>query len=186
MNLERADMTKRGPRRSSTTHRGHLAEVLAARIVSNRRDILDRMIAGAYRSLQREAIDVDIIQEPDPEDKRYLALVEAWRRADLVDRQIFLEVMEEEIEAAQAGEYLQLEEPAKKGPWSWDPAEGADLESLLRSGVSVSEVVRQLGVSPRTVSRWRYGRAKPSQEIMDKLAEMTKEIEKGRHPGGSG
>ena len=179
-------MTKRGPRKSSTYHHGHLAEYLAARIVSKRRDILDRMIAGAYRSVQRGAIDADIVQDPDPEDKRYLALVEAWRKADLVDRQIFLEVMEAEIAAAQAGEYLQLVEPAKMGPWSSDPAEGADLESLLRSGISVSEVVRQLGVGYRTVARWRAGQAKPSQEILDKLAEMAKEIEKGRHPGGLG
>jgi hypothetical protein len=179
-------MTKRGPRRSSTYHRGHLAEYLAARIVSNRREILDRMIAGEYRSVQKEAIDADIVQDPDPEDRRYLALVEAWRRADLVDRQIFLEVMEEEIEAAQAGEYLQLEEPAQKGPGYWDPGEGADLESLFRSGVSVSEVVRQLGVGYRTVAGWRYGRAKPGLEILNKLAEMAKEIEKSRNPGDIG
>jgi hypothetical protein len=124
-------MTKRGSRRSSTYHHGHLAQYLAAKIVSNRRDILDRMIAAENRSAQRAAIDADILQDPDPEDKRYLALVEAWRKADLVDRQIFLEVMREEMEAAQAGEYLQPRS-LPKGPWPWGSGGGSRSETLFK------------------------------------------------------
>jgi hypothetical protein len=160
-----------------------------AKLAGDRQEIRDRLMAGVVRSLRRGASDADIIQEPDPEDRSLLALLEAWRRADLVDRQIFLEVMEEEIAAAQAGEYLQLQAPAEKGPWSWDPAEGAaipDLERLLKASASFSEVVGRLGVSYRTLARWRAGQAQPDQEVLDKLAELAKEIGKGRHPGGSG
>ncbi len=100
----------------------------------------------------------------------------AWDAADLEERRAFLALCSTEIEAAEEGELIVLDAPpARVGPAPSLPAEGAeipDLEALLKADMSVSEVARHLGVSYRTVCRWRSGKTKPSSAILEKLAAM--------------
>jgi hypothetical protein len=79
-----------------------------ARIARDRPDILGRMKAGEYSSVRQAAIDAGIIRRtPPPEDRRLEDPIKAWHHAALEDRQCFLSLCAQEIDAAANGEYLQ-------------------------------------------------------------------------------
>jgi hypothetical protein len=157
---------------------GTEADYLTARIARDRKDILERMRAGEYTSVRKAAIDAGIIHTPHPEDKILFRLIDAWASASLEDRQAFLWCIEEELEAVYNGEY-QNHFQRRRGPDPYPVGEGAEeipeLEALLLQGETMTGVARQLGVTYRTVARWRRGTAKPSKAIREKLARISKE-----------
>lgn len=162
---------------------GTNADYLVARIARDRPDILERMKAGEYTSVLQAARDAGIVRQPlPPEEQALERLLEAWSKANLEDRQLFLALVEEEVAASDRGEYLNLVPPntaRMKAQWKRTsvPAEGADipeLEALLQPGRSVSEIARQLGVTYRTIARWRAGQSRPSQALREKLIELAK------------
>jgi hypothetical protein len=134
---------------------GNSAEYLVARIARDRPDILEKMKAGEYRSVRQGAIDAGIIAVPHPDDGHLEALLRAWRRADKETRSLFLWLIEDDDFPALL----------KKGPSPYAAASTAtcpaDVESRIAAGESVSAVARSLGVSYRTLARWRAGRTKP-------------------------
>ncbi len=142
-----------------------------------------RVIAGEYRSIRAAAIEAGIIQTPPP-----LAglerLFQAWRKASLDDRQAFLLLAGEEIEAADRGEYLNQEEPesSRGGPRPYKVRPGVEqipeLEALLQADQSLSQIAGRLGVAYHTLARWRAGQTRPSQALREQLSELAKE-EKG-------
>jgi hypothetical protein len=125
-----------------------------------------------YRTMRAVAKQASVVTEPDKLEK----LMRAWDAANLEDRQAFLALCSREIEAAEDGELVVLDAPPTRiGPAPFRAAEGAeipDLEALLKADMTVSEVARRLGVSYRTVCRWRSGKTKPSGAILEKLAAM--------------
>ncbi len=125
-----------------------------------------------YRTMRTVAKQAGVVTEPDKLER----LIRAWDAANLEDRQAFLGLCSREIEAAEDGELIVFDAPPTRiGPAPYMPAEGAEipgLEALLKADMSVSEVARRLGVSYRTVCRWRRGKTKPSAAILEKLAAM--------------
>jgi hypothetical protein len=159
---------------------GTNATYLVGRIARDRPDILERMMAGEYNAtgVRHAARDAGILRGPlSPEDKGLERLLEAWSKAGLQDRQLFLALLAEEIEAASRGEYLSQVPPRRGGPPPYNPAAGAEipeLEALLQAGRSVSEIASRLGVTYRTIARWRASQSRPSQALREKLIELAK------------
>ncbi len=161
----------------SYLHYGNAADYLARRIACDRPDILQGMKRDEYRSVRQAAIAAGIIDVPADEDKALIRLCAAWRKADLEDRRLFLALMDEEIEAAVNGHYLN--EPKRRGPRPSMPADSSvipELEALIDAGSTVSSVARQLGVSYRTVCRWRSGQSSPSAAKRQVLVNMAEHI----------
>lgn len=160
---------------------GTHGDYLVARIARDRPDILERMKRGEYRSFRRAAIDAGIIKEIPEDDRRLHALLTAWRRADLVDRQLFLRLVDREIEAAYDGEYLS-EVEKKPGPekgqsfWVGDDCP-ADLHRLFEAGAKPLDVAEALEVSERTIMRWRLGQSKPRPKQAEALARLAENFQ---------
>ena len=145
---------------------GHAADDLARRMARDRPDILQQMKEGQYRSVRQAAIAAGIIQIPAGEDKALMCLYEAWRKAGLEDRRLFLGLLADEIEAAAEGHYLNSD-PPRRGPPPFVPHKGTkspELEVLIHAGTTVSGLAPQLGVSYRTICRWRSGQSHLSPE----------------------
>ncbi len=157
------------------THR----EYLLHRLALVRPDLWER-VWNRELPARAAAIEAGIIYKPPAEEARLEALVTAWAKARLEDRLAFLWLVEDEIAAAENGEYLnevttrgrrrpyRLKDEAKKVP---------EVEVLLESGLAANDLARQLGVSYRTLCRWRFGHTKPSQAHKDKLAQLVAELE---------
>jgi len=144
---------------------GNDADYLTGRIARDRRDILEEMIKGKYKSVRKAAIDAGIIYKPHPDDAGLMRLIDAWRAADVETRQLFLALVEDDIATP----------PRRRGVQPYDPVAGAeipDLEALIKAGGSLNSIAIKVGVSPRTVRRWRAGKTKPDDTIRIKLAEL--------------
>jgi hypothetical protein len=153
---------------------GNAADYLARRIARDRPDILQEMKHGKYSSVRQAAIAAGIIHIPAHEDKPLMRLYEAWRTADLEDRRLFLVLMADEIEAAAEGHYFNAA-PTRRGPHPFVPSastEISELEALINAGAAVSGIAHQLGVSYRTICRWRSGQSHPSPEKRQILVKM--------------
>jgi hypothetical protein len=130
----------------------HAADYLARRIARDRPDILQAMKDGQYRSVRQAAIAAGIIHIPANEDKGLTCLYEAWRKAGLEDRRLFLMLMADEIEAASDGYYLNSA-PTRRGPPPFVRNNGTDipeLEALIDAGATISGIAQQLSVAQRT------------------------------------
>jgi len=156
---------------------GNDAEYLVARIARDRPDILQRMKDDEYATVQQAARDAGIVRGLVPADIRGLErLLEAWAKADLEDRRLFLALCDRELEAAYEGQYLNETPPPVRRMRPLNPAEGAEIPALERwidSGVALTVIARDLGVTYRTLCRWRAGTTKPSAETlacMERLA----------------
>ena len=154
---------------------GNSTDYLVARIARDRPDILARMKLGEYDSARKAARDAGIIAGPydglHEDDIPLVKLMKAWDHASLEVRQAFLVFMDREIEAAYEGQQITFPLP-RKGPTPWNPAEGSaipEIEEALAAGTSVNDIARQLGVSPRTLRRWRSGDAKPNQQARERI-----------------
>ena len=170
-------MGKRSPRRGAY---GNNATYLVDRIARDRPDILERMKAGEYNHVRQAAIDAGIAfaRRPyaglHPDDVPLAKLMEAWAHAPLETRQLFLEIMDDEINAAYEGRLLNGAD-LRKGPAPWGPVDGAaipEIEAAIDAGATVNDVARRLQVSPRTLRRWRAGTAKPNQEARRRIAAL--------------
>ena len=144
---------------------------LFARIARDRPDILEDAKVGKYKSARRAAIDAGIVIELPKEDRGLEDLLQAWQRADLKDRQIFLYLVDEEIEAAYRGELLKLIPDKRPGPKPYRRKEALveetgliQIEALLEAGETVTGLAQKLGVTYRTVTRWRNGETRPTEE----------------------
>jgi hypothetical protein len=163
---------------------GHAADYLARRIARDRPDILQKMKEGQYRSVRQAAIAAGIIRIPAGEDKALICLYEAWRKAGLEDRRLFLVLMADEIEAAADGHYFNSN-PPRHGPPPLVPNEDTkipELEALIHAGTTVSGLAHQLGVSYRTICRWRSGQSHPSLEKRQILVQMAHQTSRGTRP----
>jgi hypothetical protein len=163
---------------------GHSADYLARRIARDRPDILQAMKDGQYRSVRQAAIAAGIIYIPADEDKGLMRLYEAWRKAGLEDRRLFLMLMADEIEAASDGHYLNSA-PARRWPPPFVPNNGTDipeLEALIDTGATISGIAQQLGVSYRTICRWPSGQSHPGLGKRQALVKMAQQTAGGTRP----
>jgi hypothetical protein len=163
---------------------GNAADYLARRIARDHPDILQEMKDGKYRSVRQAAIAAGIIDIPSDEDKALMRLYEAWRKAGLEDRRLFLALMADEIDAASDGHYLNSA-PPRRGPHPFMPNEGTEipeLEVLIHAGAAISGIAQQLGVSYRTICRWRSGQSHPSPKKRQVLVKMAHQAARGVQP----
>lgn len=149
---------------------------LVGRVRRDSTEWFEKWRAGEM-SIHAAAIGAGVIEGPPPPEMRKLeALFKAWAQASLDERRSFLALCGEEIMAAQDSEYLNLDpdSPFKGRCVPYKPAvEYADLEHLIRAGVSLSEIARKLEVSYRTVARWRAGKTRPGPDAFKRLREQT-------------
>jgi hypothetical protein len=160
---------------------GNAADYLARRIARDHPDILEEMKDGKYHSVRQAAIAAGIIAIPTDEDKALMRLYDAWRMASLEDRRLFLVLMADGIAAASDGHYLNSA-PKCRGPSPFMPNEGTEipeLEALITAGVTVSGIAQQLGVSYRTICRWRSGQSHPSPKKRQVLVKMAHQAARG-------
>jgi hypothetical protein len=160
---------------------GNSADYLARRIARDRPDILQEMKDGKYRSVRQAAIAAGLIDIAADEDKALMRLYDAWRKAGLEDRRLFLGLVADEIDAASDGHYLNSA-PTRKGPPPFVPNEGTEipeLEALITAGATVSGIAQQLGVSYRTMCRWRSGQSHPSPQKRQALVTMAHQAARG-------
>jgi hypothetical protein len=180
MTDRRIDMAKKGMPIGGgyTVNYGHAGDYLARRIARDRPDILQAMKEGQYRSVRQAAIAAGIMRIPADEDKALTRLYEAWCKAGLEDRRLFLVLMADEIEAASDGHYLNSS-PTRRGPHPFVPNEATEipeLEALIHAGAAVSRIAQHVGVSYRTICRWRRGQSQPSpakRQVLVKMADQT-------------
>jgi hypothetical protein len=151
---------------------GNSTSYLAARIARDRPDILERMKAGHYRSVRSAARDAGIVPTVSADDAQLARLADAWAHADLESRRIFLCLFEDELDAASQGQYLNGHQARHAMRPTIPVANIPDLELLLDSGKTVTEVACLLGVTYRTVCRWRAGKPKPDSRFVDRLREF--------------
>lgn len=151
---------------------GNTMEYRVRRLKRDAPEVCARLAAGEFNSARAAEIAAGLIHVDHPDDVPVNRLLDAWIRADVEARQQFLLLVEAEIEAAERGEYLN-EFPPERRQTHLSPAEGAAIpvvEALLEAGKTMGEVARLLGVTRRTVCRWRAGKAKPSQAVLERLA----------------
>jgi hypothetical protein len=120
-----------------------------------------------YSSVRKAAIDAGIIYKPHQEDVGLMRLVDAWRAASVEDRHLFLALVADDTDAP----------PRRRGMQPWGPVAGAeipDLEALIEAGGTVNSIAIKVGVSPRTVRRWRAGKTKPDETVRVKLTELAR------------
>jgi hypothetical protein len=148
---------------------------LVRRLKRDAPEVCKDLAAGKYKSGRAAFIAGGLIRLPVAEDVRLDRLMRAWDKADLIDRQIFLGLVDEEIDAARDGVLLNLV-PPRQGMAPWKPAEGAtipEVEQALSGGATVNGLARKLGISTRTLRRWRAGASKPSGRLLKRLSDET-------------
>jgi hypothetical protein len=160
---------------------GNSADYLARRIARDRPDILREMMDGRYHSVRQAAIAAGLIDVPANEDKALMRLYHAWRAAGLEDRRLFLVLMGDEIDAASDGHYLNGA-PMRRGPHPCMPHEDVEIPefvALITAGATVSGIAQQVGVSYRTICRWRRGQSRPSLKKRKVLMKMAHQAARG-------
>jgi len=130
-------------------------------------------------SAHAAAVEAGIIKKPPPEEAGLQRLLDAWGKADLGARAAFLWLAEDEIDAV--GDRLLVNELAPPrsrgtGPRPYRKREGEmsvpDVEKLIDRGWSVTALAKEVGVTYRTLSRWRWGQTKPNQEQRQRLSQL--------------
>lgn len=166
---------RRRRRTSTVANYGHEMMYLIRRLRSTNPEIHQRWLRGEL-SPHAAAVEAGIISKPPPHLRKLEVLCQAWERASLDDRQAFLLLYGEDIAAAEAGEYIEPERTPRRGghrPFMLSTEETIPaLEALLEAGETVTGVARTLGVSHRTVCRWRSGQTKPSPELRQRLENL--------------
>ena len=148
---------------------GNNASYLCARLKRDRPDIAKDLLDGKYKSFRSAAIEAGIITAPPHiEDRSLDKLVSAWRSADLESRQVFLSMFDDEIDAAQNGELLNVVPIRRGNNATYKPIVVIqEIEELLDNGATVGDVAKLIGVSVRTIQAWRSGKTKPDQTKID-------------------
>lgn len=152
---------------------GNDASYLAGRIARDRPDILERMKAGEFKSVRAAAIEAGIVRVPHDDDVALERLVGAWLRADLETRQLFFWLVREEIEAPEEQEPRGPLVP-KRGPHPYQALESTripELEKIVAS-LGVTGAAKAIGVTYRTVCRWRLGQTKPATAVLDHIRKL--------------
>ena len=142
---------------------GNSAVYLASRILRDNKQIFNRLEGGELNSVRAAAIEAGIIAAPlHIEDRSLNKLVSAWRSADLESRQIFLSVFDDEIDAAQNGELLNVVPVRRGNNTTYKPTVIIpEIEEQLERGATIGDVANHIGVSIRTIQAWRSGKTKP-------------------------
>ena len=122
-------------------------------------EALDGLESGKYESAAAAARAGGVLPDVHPDDKPLEDLTAAWLKADMETRSIFLAFLEDD-------EFLNAEKPAT---WHYPSEEIPELEFLLSILGTVRAVADNIGVSVRTVRRWRSGGAKPPKAKMATL-----------------
>ena len=116
-------------------------------------------------------------------------LIKAWGKCSLGDRQEFLYMLtdeigdneftrtmdEIEIESTIYKELLEdIEANRKQRTFNYKPKKESlpDLERLIESGKTIKDIAEKIGVSDRTLRRWRWGHAKPQKAKIALLASL--------------
>ncbi len=152
---------------------------------------LNRRVHSGELSAHAAAIEAGIIKKPPPEEAGLERLLVAWAKASLEDRLDFLSFAQEEIEAAYDGELRNDDIPPPpargKGPRPYRRREGEmgvpEVETLLDRGWSVSALAKEIGVTYRTLSRWRWGQTKPNQAQRERVSQILLEAMTGEGEG---
>jgi hypothetical protein len=155
---------------------------LVRRLKRDAPEVCKDLAAGKYPSARAACIAAGIIRVPAPEDVPLDRLMRAWHKADLVDRQFFLALVDEEIDAAREGVLLRSVPLPRQGPAPYKPAEGAtipEVEQAIERGLTINGLARQVGVSRRTLQRWRAGASKPSGRLLKRLSEVSDDAGQG-------
>jgi hypothetical protein len=137
---------------------------LSMRIARKNPDLIDAIDRGDYPSVRAAAIAAGIIRPKEPLDQ----LFDAWHKASVEDRRLFLWMVEDDAD------FRPEPETVPRGPRPYSAVRNVipALKELLASGYSVSGVARALGVNYRTVCRWRWGNSKPRKAVLEKLAAL--------------
>jgi hypothetical protein len=154
---------------------GNSARHLVRRLKRDAPEVCKDLAAGKYPSARAACIAAGIIRPVAPEDVRLERLLAAWVGADLEDRQLFLGLVDDEIDAAREGLLLRSL-PRRQGMAPYDPAEGAaipEVERALERGATVASLARKLGIPRRTLQRWRRGVCKPSGRLLKRLRDLS-------------
>jgi hypothetical protein len=153
---------------------GNSALYLVRRLKRDAPEVCARLAKGELPSARAAAIEAGIIHVPHADDLQLERLLEAWSRADLESRQLFLALIEEEADAATRGEPVPPPK-RRRGPEPYTPiaeVKISELEAFIDAAGGVSEAARRLGVSYRTLCRWRFGNSKPSAAVLAKLRDQ--------------
>ena len=148
---------------------GNNSHYLAGRLKRDRPDIVEDILNGNYRSIRAAAIEAGIIAAPPHiEDRSLDKLVSAWRSADLESRQVFLSLFDDEIDAAQNSELLNVVPIRRGNNATYKPTVVIpEIEEQLDNGATVGDVANLIGVSIRTIQAWRSGKTKADQTKID-------------------
>jgi transposase-like protein len=115
-------------------------------------------------------------------------LIKAWGKCSLEDRQEFLYMLtdgednefnrtmdETETDSTIYKELIEsIEARRKPRTFAYKPKKEAipELERLIESGITIVDIAKQIGVSDRTLRRWRWGHAKPKPDAIEKIKAM--------------
>lgn len=116
-------------------------------------------------------------------DDNWSKLIKAWGRCTLEERQEFLYAItdndefnrtmdDEETKSALYLEHREIWEQRRRQkafPYSPKDPPVPELETLISQGMTVSQIAESVGVSDRTVRRWRWGDTKPSKAKLSLL-----------------
>jgi len=155
---------------------GTSREYLLRRLKRDNPELAKRVIEREL-SAHAAAVQAGIIKKPPPEEAGLQRLLDAWGKASIDARVAFLFLTEEEAEAARDRSFVNEIAPPRSrgtGPRPYRKREGEmgvpEIETLVDRGWSVSALARELGVTYRTLSRWRWGETKPNQTQREKVS----------------
>jgi len=155
---------------------GNSAMYLIGRLRRDAPEILEATKRGDFKSVRAAAIAAGIIRVPPAEDAQVERLLREWTRSSLEDRMIFLALVDEEVEAAQEGRFL---DPVRRAYPFVLRTEDPDLVFLVeKAALSLSDIARRIDVDVRTVRRWTAGKAKPREVQKKKLSLLRETVER--------
>ena len=152
-------MIKTAPARNH----GNSSWYLLRKIAREKPEIFDGIKAGKYDSVADAARAAGVLPDIHSDDKPLDDLTSAWLKADTETRGIFMWLLEDD-------EFVNAQKPK---PWHWKAEqEIPELEFLLSKLGTIGAVADNIGVSVRTVRRWRSGGAKPPKAKMAALMDQ--------------
>ncbi len=164
---------------------GTSRDYLLARLKRDRPELAE-MVIHRELSAHAAAIEAGIINKSPPEEVGLDRLLDAWGKASLEDRAAFLFLTEDEAEAVLDRSFVNEIAPPRlrgTGPRPYRKREGAmgvpEVEALIDRGWTVSGLAREIGVTYRTLSRWRQGETKPNQTQRDRVSQIMSEAMTG-------